>query len=152
LTVAASMAYRVPDPRAVRRHTFRWMGSADRLAVPLPPEVLPVATDRVLVREGEQHRVSYRVPIPYFGFLWRPLVARRARRIEAAADAGRPLPSDLPWWAPPEQLDERASVALAGACLITLLWSYGGGTLGLLSQTLPYAAEIYDVGDRALGT
>jgi MFS family permease len=121
-------------------------------ARPLPPDVLPVATDCMLVREGENHRVSYRVPIPYFGLLWRPLVARRARRIEAAADASRPLPSDLPWWAPPEHLDERASVALAGACLITLLWSYGGGTLGLLSQTLPYAAETYDVGDRALGT
>ncbi len=114
--------------------------------------MLPVATDCVLRRDGDRHRVSYRLPIPYFGFLWRPLVARRAHRIEAAADAGRPLPTGLPWWAPPEHLGERASVALAGACLITLLWSYGGGTLGLLSQTLPYAAETYDVGDRALGT
>lgn len=54
----------------------------------LPPEVLPVAIDGVLRRDGDSHRVSYRVPIPYFGFLWHPLVARRARRIEAAA--GRP--------------------------------------------------------------
>ena len=118
----------------------------------LPPTVLPVATDAALRRDGGRHRVSYRVPIPYFGFLWRPLIAQRARQIEAAADAGRPLPTDLPWWAPPQHLGERASAALAGACLITLLWSYGGGTLGLLSQTLPYAAETYDVGDRALGT
>lgn len=66
----------------------------------LPPEVLPVAIDGVLRRDGDSHRVSYRVPIPYFGFLWRPLVARRARRIEAAAAAGRPLPTALPWWAP----------------------------------------------------
>lgn len=63
----------------------------------LPPEVLPVAIDGVLRGDGDSHRVSYRVPISYFGFLWRPLVARR---IEAAAAAGRPLPTALPWWAP----------------------------------------------------
>jgi hypothetical protein len=66
----------------------------------LPPEGLPVAIDGVLRGDGDSHRVSYRVPIPYFGFLWRPLVAHRARRIEAAAAAGRPLPTALPWWAP----------------------------------------------------
>jgi hypothetical protein len=64
----------------------------------LPPEVLPVAIDGVLRSDGDSHRVSYCVPIPYFGLLWRPLVARR---IEAAAAAGRPLPTALPWWAHP---------------------------------------------------
>ena len=53
----------------------------DSSRVELSPTVLPVAVDGVLsVREG-RHAVSYRLPIPYFGFLWAPLVSRRAREI-----------------------------------------------------------------------
>lgn len=119
---------------------------------PLPDRVLPVAADAILVEQDGRHRVRYRLPIPYFGFLWAPLVARRAREVELAADAGRPLPRDTPWWAPPVTLDARASESLAALCLISLLWSYGGGTLSLLSLTLPYAADAYSVGNRALAT
>ena len=119
---------------------------------PLSAEVLPLAADAVLSPGPGGHRVTYRLPIPYFRPLWAPLVARRARRIERAADAGRALPSDVPWWAPPEPFDARTSEGLAGLCLISLLWSYGGGTLSLLSLTLPYAADAYSVGNRALAT
>jgi len=121
-------------------------------SVPLSPEVLPVAADGVLVPTPDGHRVTYRLPIPYFAPLWAPLVRRRARRIERAADAGRPLPKGVPWWAPPAPFDARTSEGLAGLCLISLLWSYGGGTLSLLSLTLPYAADAYSVGNRALAT
>src|SRR4051812_715277 len=101
--------------------------------VALPAHVLPVAADAVLSRRGDSHRVPYRLPVPYFGFLWAPWVARRARAIERAANAGEPLPRDTPWWAPPQPLDAKASSSLAGVCLISLLWSYGGGALSLLS-------------------
>ena len=123
---------------------------AERL--PLSPHQLPVAADAVLLRQDDRHRVTYRVPIPYFGFLWAPWVARRARQIEQAADAGDPLPDDTPWWAPPEPISARASEALAALCLISLLWSYGGGTLSLLSLTLPYAADVYSVDNSELAT
>ncbi|HKG17610.1 MAG TPA: MFS transporter [Solirubrobacteraceae bacterium] len=96
--------------------------------------------------------VRYRLAIPYFGLLWRPLVARRARRVEAAAEAGLPPPDDVPWWAPPAPQDPRITASVAAICLISAAWSYGGGTGGLLTQTLPYAAKVYDVGDAALGT
>jgi AAHS family benzoate transporter-like MFS transporter len=109
-----------------------------------------VATDALISKQDGRHRVSYRLPVPYFGFLWAPWVARRARRIERAADSGGPLPSDTPWWAPPEPLTARASEALAALCLITMLWSYGGGTLSLLSLTLPYAADTYSVDNAEL--
>ena len=46
----------------------------------------------------------------------------------------------------------RATSAVACLCLIAATASYGGGTGGLLTQTLPYAAKVYDVGDAALGT
>jgi predicted MFS family arabinose efflux permease len=117
----------------------------------LPANVLPVAADaRLEVSEG-RHRVTYSLPIPYFWPLWAPLVARRARRIEAAADRGEPLPSDLPWWAPPAAFDAETSRAIACVCLIALLAGYASGRGGLLTQTLPYAADVYDVGDRSLG-
>jgi MFS family permease len=114
--------------------------------------VLPVAADAVMVSEGGRHRVSYTLPIPYFRLMWAPLVRRRARRVERAADEGSPLPEDTPWWAPPEPIAARGTEALGALCLITLLWSYGGGTLSLLSLTLPYAADAYSVGNRALAT
>jgi predicted MFS family arabinose efflux permease len=120
--------------------------------VPLSARNLPVAADAVLVKRGGRHRVSYRLPIPYFAFLWAPWVARRARQVERAADAGLPLPTDTPWWAPPEPIDARASESLAALCLITLLWSYGGGPLSLLSLTLPYAADVYSVDNQGLAT
>lgn len=121
-------------------------------ATPLPAQALPVAVGAVMSERGGRHRVDYRLPIPYFGLLWAPLVARRARAIERAADAGEPWPEDLPWWAPPEPLDERALRSVAALCLISLLWSYGGGTLSLVSLTLPYAADVYEVGNRELAT
>ena len=43
---------------------------------------------------------------------------RRARLIEAAADAGRPLPTDVPWWAPPVPQDARATATVACLCLL----------------------------------
>src|SRR6266516_5346290 len=123
-----------------------------RDGVPLSARTLPVAADAVLFKRDGRHRVSYRLPVPYFAFLWAPWVARRVRQVERAADAGGPLPIDTPWWAPPEPIDAGASESLAALCLISLLWSYGGGTLSLLSLTLPYAADAYSVGNRALAT
>ena len=120
--------------------------------VPLTPRNLPVAADALLYAVDGRHRVSYRLPVPYFGFLWAPWVARRARAVERAADAGEPLPSDTPWWAPPEPITARASESLAALCLISLLWSYGGGPLSLVSLTLPYAADVYSVENSELAT
>src|SRR5881227_415465 len=99
---------------------------AERLGVgaPLSARTLPVAADAVLLKRDGRHRVSYRLPVPYFGLLWTSLVARRARQVERAADAGRPLPIDTPWWAPPQPIDARATESLAALCLISLLWSY----------------------------
>jgi len=119
--------------------------------VALGPEVLPLARDAELERHDGGHVVRYRRALPYFGWLWAPLLRRRARAVERAADAGEPLPRDQPWWAPPVPLDPAAAGAVGAICLISLVWSYAGGTGGLLTATLPYAADVYDVGDRGLG-
>jgi MFS transporter, AAHS family, benzoate transport protein len=124
-------------------------------ARPLPPEALPLTANARLEEVDGRHRVSYDRAVPFFGLLFAPLVRRRAREVEAAADAGGPLPADVPWWSPPAPPTTAESRALASICLIAMMIGYGGGlpaaTGGLLTQTLPYAADVYDVGDRALG-
>jgi MFS family permease len=116
----------------------------------LSPDVLPVAADARLETVDGRPRVSYRIAFPYFGWMYRPLVARRARRIERAAEAGEPLPDGRPWWGPPDHLDERAQTTIAVCALLTAIYAYGGGTLGLLSLTLPAAADTYSANDDAL--
>ena len=110
-----------------------------------------MAEDVRLERRDGRVVLRYRLPIPYFAFLWRPLVARRARAVAAALEAGRPPPDDVPWWAPPAPQAERATVAVACLALLSAMWSYAGGTGGLLTETLPYAAHAYHVGNRGLG-
>jgi len=120
--------------------------------VKLAPEALPLVDDGELTRGPDgRHRVTYSIPIPYFGFLWAPFLRRRARAIEAAADAGAPLPSGVPWWAPPVPMSTTQMAAIAAISLIALVTGYAGGTGGLLTQTLPYAGKAYHASDAALG-
>lgn len=121
-------------------------------SVPLAPEVLPLTDDAWLEATPDGHVAHYRLAIPYFGWIWAVPVRARARAVEAAADAGRPLPTRMPWWAPPVPMEPSTYAALAALCLLGLVTSYGGGVGGLLTQTLPYATKVFDVGDQALAT
>ncbi len=58
----------------------------------LPREVMPLAEEARIESVDGRHRVTYSVEIPFFGWLWAPLVRRRARRVEAAADSRRAAP------------------------------------------------------------
>jgi MFS family permease len=138
----------------------RRAASVPRVAVPtapasdpLPASALPLTRDaRLEVTPAGAHRVHYRPAVPYFWWMWAWQVRRRARAIEAAADAGRPIPARTPWWAPPVPMEPATYAALAALCLLGLVTSYGGGVGGLLTQSLPYAAKVFDVGDQALAT
>lgn len=51
-----------------------------------------------------------------------------------------------PWWAPPQVLDAQAGASLASLASLSVI----GGYLGtLITQTLTYAADEFDVGERA---
>ncbi|HEX8075408.1 MAG TPA: MFS transporter [Thermoleophilaceae bacterium] len=118
----------------------------------LSPETFPLVEAPELTRGPDgRHRVDYRLPIPYFRFLWALQARRRARAIEAAADAGEELPSGTPWWAPPEPQPPAATAAIASVALIALSTGFAGGTGGLLTQTLPYAGDAYHASDSELG-
>ena len=114
--------------------------------------MLPLALDAELHRgEDGRHLVTYRGSVPYFHWMWAPFLRRRARRVEAAADAGVDLPVDSPWWAPPVVQSPEQTSGAAAIALIALATGYAGGAGGLLTQTLPYAAKVYDASDSALG-
>ena len=122
------------------------------MAIQLPPEALPLTEGAELTRGPDgRHRVEYRMAIPYFRLLWALPVRRRARRIEAAADAGSELPRDAPWWAPPVPQSAAETSAIASIALIALVTGYAGGTGGLLTQTLPYAGKVFHASDASLG-
>jgi MFS family permease len=89
---------------------------------------------RVEVEPGSEpgrHLVSettrFRLAIPVWGFLFRPLVARAIRH--------PPAPGTQLWWAPPDRLDRRASTVLGIVCVYSLFAGYLGV---LLSQTNTY--------------
>jgi putative MFS transporter len=92
--------------------------------------------------------IEYRITAPFIGTIFRPLIWHRSRAIQRALAAGHPTPLAAPWWGPPAAMDETANVTLSLGCLLAALIGYGGA---LLTQTNAYAADVYGVGDAALG-
>ncbi|HEX9969286.1 MAG TPA: MFS transporter, partial [Acidimicrobiales bacterium] len=99
-------------------------------------EAMPEPDGRVRVRQV----VEYRLAVPYFGFIFVPASRRVLGRI------GPPAPA--PWWAPPDTVDSRASVALGALCLLSWVAGYMGT---ILTQTVTFAAEEFGSGKGAQG-
>ena len=86
--------------------------------------------------------VAYRLAIPVWGVLFRPALRHHLRQV--------PRPEGhQPWWAPPEALDSRAATALSVLCVFAVISGYLGT---LITQTLTYAAQQFDVGTGEQGT
>lgn len=99
-------------------------------------EVLERRGDEVVVRQT----VEYRLAIPYWGWIFGPVVRHQLSRLGG--------PRRRAWWAPPDVFDARAATVLA--CLAAL--SYVTGMTGvLLSQTLTFAADQFGSDTRAQG-
>ncbi|MEE9414137.1 MAG: hypothetical protein V3V01_02560, partial [Acidimicrobiales bacterium] len=54
-----------------------------------------------------------------------------------------------PWWAPPQRLDARASRVLALLCSLTVFAGYMGS---VLSQTISFASDEFDINEATQGT
>lgn len=93
---------------------------------------LDVSTD------GDVHTVTHRVEFQLaVGWWWRVFIHPMRRALRRAG--GKP-----PWWAPPEVLDSQAAAALASLAYLSIV----GGYLGtLITQSLTYAADEFDVDD-----
>ncbi len=84
--------------------------------------------------------VRFRVGIPYVSWIFAlPLLAN----LGGLSPAGK-----APWWAPPERVDHRRAVALAGLCGFAVLAGYLDG---LLPATATYIGREYHVGDAGQG-
>ncbi len=118
-------------------------------------EVGPVRSyQRVLdVTSEEQGRyevveeVRFRLAIPFFAFLFVPVVRRQFRRPPVVAgDEG--AEAAQPWWAPPDRFDQRTAIVLSLLCVMAIM----GGYLGtLITQTITFAAESFDADEAAQG-
>lgn len=74
--------------------------------------------------------VSYRLAVPFFGWLFGPPFRRRVGRVGPA--------ERNPWWAPPDPLGPRAAAMLASLCALAAVAAYPGILLG---QTIEFARE-----------
>jgi predicted MFS family arabinose efflux permease len=84
--------------------------------------------------------VDFHLAFPWFWWVFAPLVRAYVGKLVP--------PTALPWWAPPQRLDARASTALATVMGISIVVGYTGY---LLSTTITYAADDFGVGTTAQG-
>jgi MFS family permease len=105
--------------------------------------VAPAPSGRHRVTE----RIEWKLAIPVWGRLFRPVVTRamRTRPLAHGADeAGR----RAPWWSPPELLDARASKMVARLCTLSMVTGYLGT---VLTQTITFASDQFGASKSAQG-
>jgi YNFM family putative membrane transporter len=139
------------DPR-VGDSEVRW-GSA--------PDVVEDVERVALIRpEGSGAHLeltgAYHGGVPYFGWVFNPLIRRSLRRtldhmaavIQARAE-GKDLPRRLrrPLWAPPDRMTESQAAFIATICAILAITAYGGS---LFTQTVDYTARSFGADDSSL--
>ena len=87
-----------------------------------------------------EQTVEFQLALPWFGWLFVPLVKAHVGRIRPRAST--------PWWAPPQRLDARAATSLGTIAALAAVVGYTGY---LVSQTMTYAADEFDVSTAGQG-
>jgi MFS family permease len=82
---------------------------------------------------------DFRLAVPGWGVVFVPLLRRALTR---------PPTGGMPWWAPPDRLDQRAGTALGHLLTASLVAGYLGT---LLTQTITFAADEFEAGEGAQG-
>ncbi|MCB0977210.1 MAG: MFS transporter [Acidimicrobiales bacterium] len=93
--------------------------------------------------------IDWKVAIPVWEPLFRPLMRAMSRRSEPPDPTPAGEIVSPPWWAPPARIDARAATILSRLCVISMLAGYLGT---LLSQTLSFAADEFGASSTAQGT
>lgn len=102
-------------------------------------------------------RADVDLRMPYFGFLFRPLVGRAVRRslvhmadvIEARATGGAEPPEPRrPVWAPRDRIEGKQAASIATICAVLLVAGYCGG---LFTNMLPFVADSFGSTEADLG-
>jgi MFS family permease len=89
-----------------------------------------------------RHRVTQTVDFTLGVGPWSAIIGWPIRRT-LRRPGGKP-----PWWAPPEVLDRQGAAALASLAYLSIVAGYLGT---LITQTLTYAADEFDAGERMQG-
>ena len=104
--------------------------------------------ERTLATDGTNltERTSYRLVIPWFGWLFalpvRSVLSRRGY------DPVRHRPHRTPWWAPPDQITPRQALVLGLLAAASMSSAF---TNTLFTQTAQFAADDFGVGDTGFG-
>jgi MFS family permease len=85
--------------------------------------------------------ITWSLAIPWFGWLF-------ARPIRHSLRHRRPAGEPSPWWAPPDQLNERQARTLA---LLAMAAMSAAFTNTLFTQTANFAADTFGISDRGQG-
>ncbi len=83
---------------------------------------------------------TYELRVPWFQWIFGPLVRHQLRRLEHRRNG--------PWWAPPDRLDERQVLILG---LVAAMSMSSAFTNTLFTQTVNFAADDFGVGDFGIG-
>ncbi len=105
-------------------------------------EDAPVREYRRVVRFEDGvvwQEVTFRLALPYFGFVFVPLFRHALR----APERDRAL-----WWQPPDHFDARMSTVLGTLCAAAVLFGYMNT---LFNQTIAFAADEFGANNAAQG-
>ncbi|MEY2968178.1 MAG: hypothetical protein RIQ64_805 [Actinomycetota bacterium] len=89
---------------------------------------------------GANETTTWSVDIPWFWWMFTPLIGRHFAR--------RTHRDKRPWWAPPQELNEREVLVLALLAAASMASAFINT---LFTQTVTYAAEAFDVGEQGQG-
>lgn len=89
---------------------------------------------------GAIEATTWSVDIPWFWWMFTPLISRHFAR--------RTHRDKRPWWAPPQELNEREVLVLALLAAASMASAFINT---LFTQTVTYAAEAFDVGEQGQG-
>ena len=89
---------------------------------------------------GATETTTWSVDIPWFWWMFTPLIGRHFAR--------RTHRDKRPWWAPPQELNEREVLVLALLAAASMASAFINT---LFTQTVTYAAEAFDVGEQGQG-
>lgn len=97
---------------------------------------------RTLRREDDRllETTSYELRVPWFSWIYGPLVRRQLQRLDARDRS--------PWWAPSDHLDPRQVLVLG---LVAALSMASAFINTLFTQTMNFAAEDFGTGDWGIG-
>jgi len=99
--------------------------------------------ERVVTRraDGAAHETTtWSVDIPWFWWMFTPLISRHFARHERRAKST--------WWAPPQELNQREVLVLSLLAAASMASAFINT---LFTQTVTYAAEAFNVGEQGQG-